>query len=293
MRGVEKDTAWNSSVSVGIGYIAIPFGVDRDTFVKGCYRRERVSIVLEHGSTMVRNCYIDTNVLQQVKFPSSCEELGSPVVFVMDKFNRLPVVVASFTRSRERVISEEESFTIERQINGGNLSIVGTGDGKLLISLDSKTGSRVKIRVKGENSSVDLKCDGKTEVYSKDEVIISSSNKTSQNLLNQVGDVQGSLTLDSSGLKYSDDKGNEIFVDYVNSRVVHHKGSQPVPLGTTLKSELEKLNSKLETLINSLSNTPPVPGDGGSAIQTAVKLALLATEDVDFSDINSEKSYID
>ena len=235
-KGVERSEIWNNNVQVGLAYIVVPFGVDRNDFVQSCYRKERVHIAVERGS-IVKNCYIDSSVLQRIKFPDDSTKLGSQVVFVMEKFRKVPFVIATVTRNMERIISDEETINIQRSLNGGNLSIVGKGDGTLLINLESSDYSKLIIHVTGENSVIDVNSDGLITLNAKDDVTINSSKTIVKNFLNDQGLVEKSLTLDDTGLKYQDDKGNKFSVDYDSNKIIHNEGSQPIPLGTELKDQ--------------------------------------------------------
>lgn len=292
MKGVERSEIWNNNVQVGLAYIVIPFGVDRNDFVQSCYRKERVHIAVERGS-IVKNCYVDSSVLQRIKFPDDSTKLGSQVVFVMEKFRKVPFVIATVTRNMERVISDEETINIQRSLNGGNLSIVGKGDGTLLINLESSDYSKLIIHTTGENSVIDVNSDGLITLNAKDDVTINSSKTIVKNFLNDQGLVEKSLTLDDTGFKYQDDKGNKFSVDYDSNKIIHNEGSQPIPLGTELKDQLDKLNKKFNQFLDTYINTPVVPSDGGLAVQTAVKIATSTLKDADFDNINSEKSFID
>lgn len=292
MSGVSREQSWNDNISVGIGYIGIPFGVDRDKFVKSCYRRNRVHVITDRGSIR-KNCYIDSDVIQEIKFPETCESLGSQIVFVMDSFLKIPIVIANISRTRERVASGENQINIQRSYNGGLLSIVGSGEGKLLINLENSKSSKLLINLSGESSNLEINNKGYTMLSSNNDITINSATKVVKNVLNQSGNVQSSITLDQTGFKYEDDKGNVLFIDYENDKIIHNEGSQPIPLGTELKDQLDKLNEKFNTFLNTYSNTPVVPSDGGAAVQTAVKLAVSTLKDADFKDINSQKSFID
>ena len=292
MKGVERSEIWNNNVQVGLAYIVVPFGIDRDNFVQSCYRKERVHIAVERGS-IVKNCYIDSSVLQRIKFPDDSTKLGSQVVFVMEKFRKVPFVIATVTRNMERVISDEETINIQRSLNGGNLSIVGKGDGTLLINLESSDYSKLIIHTTGENSVIDVNSDGLITLNAKDDVTINSSKTIVKNFLNDQGLVEKSLILDDTGLKYQDDKGNKFSIDYDSNKIIHNEGSQPIPLGTELKDQLDKLNKKFNKFLDTYLNTPVVPSDGGLAVQTAVKIAVSTFKDADFDKINSEKSFID
>ena len=292
MKGVERSEIWNNNVQVGLAYIVVPFGIDRDNFVQSCYRKERVHIAVERGS-IVKNCYIDSSVLQRIKFPADSTKLGSQVVFVMEKFRKVPFVIATVTRNMERVISDEETINIQRSLNGGNLSIVGKGDGTLLINLESSDYSKLIIHTTGENSVIDVNSDGLITLNAKDDVTINSSKTIVKNFLNDQGLVEKSLILDDTGLKYQDDKGNKFSIDYDSNKIIHNEGSQPIPLGTELKDQLDKLNKKFNKFLDTYLNTPVVPSDGGLAVQTAVKIAVSTFKDADFDKINSEKSFID
>lgn len=292
INGVTRDIKFATKTQIGLGYIAIPFGVDRNKFVKSCYRKERVHIIFDQGGTMFKNCYIDSNVLQQIKFPETCRSLGSQVVFIMHRFNAVPIIVASVTRTRERIISDEEQFTINKSIKGGNLSITGSGNGNLIINLSSIDGSKVKLNLKGENSSLEINNDGTTTINSESDIILNSSSKVVKNYLNDSGVVEKSLTLDNNGLTYLDDKGNKFFIDYENNKIIHNDGAEPIPLGNVLQDELDKLNKKFNRFLDAFSNAIIVAGDGGAASQTAVKLATSTLKDADFDNINSSKSFI-
>jgi len=291
-KGVERSEIWNNNMSVGLGYIVVPFGVDRDQFVQTCYRKERVHIAVERGS-IFKNCYIDSSTLQRVKFPETCRQLGSQIVFVMEKFKKIPFVVACVTRNSERIISDEESINIQRSFNKGLLSIVGKGDGSLMINLESVDYSKMIINLTGDNSVLDINSDGIITLNSKDDVTINSSKTIVKNYLNSDGQIEKSLTLDDTGLTYKDDKGNKFIIDYTNNKIIHNEGSQPLPLGTELKDQLDKLNKKFNKFLDTYINTPVVPSDGGKAVQTAVQIATVSMKDADFDKMNSEKSFID
>jgi hypothetical protein len=292
MPGVERTELWNSAVSVGLGYVAIPFGVDRDKFVSSCYRKERVHVAIERGS-LVKNCYIDSDTIQKIKFPKTCEQLGSQIVFVMEKYKKIPIVIACLTRNQERIIADEESINIQKSYKGGLLSIVGKGDGSLLISLEGVDTAKMIIHLTGANSVLDVNSDGTITLNAKDEVTINSSSQIVKNHLNDQGLIEKSLTLDDIGLRYKDDKGNEFFIDYNNNKIVHNQGSQPIPLGTELKTQLDKLNKKFNTFVDAFTSGLIIPGDGGAALKVSVAAAVSTLKDADFDKINSEKSFID
>lgn len=292
-KGIRRDPNWNSGTRVGIGYICLPTGVDREKFVQTCYRKEKVNIALDQGGTMVKDCCIDSSVLQRIKFPQNTKELGSQIVFVTTKFQKIPFVIACLTRTQERIVSEEESFNIQREINGGLLSIVGKGDGKLLINLENTAASKLILNINGKDSILEINNDGTTTINSEKDITINSSTKVSQNVLNEDGDIQKSLSIDSNGMRYEDDNGNSLFIDYENGVIKHNDGEEAIPKGNSLKIELEKMQKKLNTFLNTFSNTVPVGGDGGAAIQTAVKVATQALEDEDFDDVLSTSSFIE
>jgi len=293
MRGITRERRWGTNSTVGIGYIVVPFGVDRDRFVKSCYRKQRVHIALDFGGTMYKNCYIDSRVLQEIKFPEESRELGSRVVYVMDKFNAVPVIVALLERADERVVSGEESFAIHRSINGGDLYIKGNGNGKIFLNLSSTKGAKMKINVSGEDSVLEVNNEGSTTLYTESDINLNSSGKVTQNFLNTSGEIDKTLKLDKAGLEYLDDNDNKFFIEFENGTINHNEGTEPIPLGNKLQTELNNLKEKLNTFLDTFVNTPAVPSDGGETIQTAVKIATALKEDADFDNINSEKSFID
>lgn len=292
MLGVERSELWNSAVSVGLGYVSIPFGVDRDSFVQSCYRKERVYVAIERGS-LVKNCYIDSSVLQRIKFPKTCNQLGSQVVFVMEKYKKTPIVIGCFTRNQERVISDEESINIQRSYNGGLLSIVGKGDGTIFVNLEGVDSAKMIVHLTGDNSELNVNSDGTITLNAKDQVTVNSSTQIIKNYLNDQGLVEKSLILDDIGLTYKDDHGNKFFIDYNNNKIFHNNGSQPIPLGSELKTQVERLNEKFNKFLEVFIDTPATSGDGGKTIQTAVQMATSLLKDADFDSINSAKSFVE
>ena len=121
----------------------------------------------------------------------------------MEKFRKVPFVIATVTRNMERVISDEETINIQRSLNGCNLSIVGKGDGTLLINLESSDYSKLIIHTTGENSVIDVNSDGLITLNAKDDVTVNSSKTIVKNFLNDQGLVEKSLTLDDTGLSVS------------------------------------------------------------------------------------------
>lgn len=78
--GVSRERQSDSPYSVGYGYIAIPSGVDRDDYIDTCFRRERVTVITDLGGVF-NDCYITSDALQRISFPSDIEE--KVVVFVL------------------------------------------------------------------------------------------------------------------------------------------------------------------------------------------------------------------
>ena len=86
--GVKRENIENYNYPVGFGYITIPYDVDRDLYIKTCYRKERVAIQLDDGGGIIRNCYVGKTAMQNIEFPENFDKLGSGVFFIVPKFNK-------------------------------------------------------------------------------------------------------------------------------------------------------------------------------------------------------------
>lgn len=307
IEGVGIERIPNQSYPIGTAYIIIPSDVDRDDFINTCYRKERVSIMLDGGGGTINNCPIDRATLQQILFPADFKSLGSCVVYVSNKFSNQPIIIATISKLNESQILHENSFKKVVKEAGGIVSIEGKAKGgDLFINLESdfENGGSCYITLKSKNntSKFNLRVFGDMNIYSEGEVTLETLKKvkmTSSFMDGNYKKVASTVELSQDGLKYEDKNENsvEISGEEVNikpkTKLNVFEGSSPMVLGDKLKSELEKSKKRIDDIIQSLQIatkliTTEVP------FQTSLTASLAAiTDNEDYGDINSDKSFLD
>lgn len=309
MDGISRDNQSNYNYPVGVGYITIPTGVDRELYIATCYRKERVAIQLDGGGGVVNNCYISTSALQRVKFPDYPDEIGSCVVFISPKFNNIPIITEVVSKEDETQLLEENSFKKIVETATANVSIEGKGkSGELFINVESdfEGEGSIYITLKSKNNTAkfNLNCFGDVNIYSEGKTALKALKDINLQKI-RIEDneeiISSEVILSDSGFELKDSTGNIIRSDteggiiniYPTEKCNLFEGDEPIPKGNTLKIELEKLQTRFNTFLDTYSNTPVTPADGGLVVQTAVKAAMLTVGKEDFENINSLKSFTD
>lgn len=160
-RNIQK----NAPESVGVAYIAIPTDIDRDSFVRTCYRRNRVSIITDFGS-VINECYILDEALERVQFPKTAGEKGSCVAYVSNKFSNKPIIIGILSENDNSSLLEEQMFRFEKEFNGTTILIQGDPQkNSFVINISSKDPSSIEIAAKGNpESKLDINSSGSVNV---------------------------------------------------------------------------------------------------------------------------------
>lgn len=308
MDGISRVSQSNFNHSTGIGYITIPTDIDRDLYVKTCYRKERVAIQLDGGGSVVNNCYISKQTLQNISFPENPQSLGSCVAFISIKHHNLPIIVGVISKPDETQLLEENSFKKLVSTKNANVSIEGKGkSGELFINVESDFEGEgsiyINLKSKNNTSKFNINCFGDINIYSEGETTLKALKNVNLQKLKIEGSeeiISAELLLSDEGFEVRDVFGNtlksnedgEINV-FPASKLNIFEGSQPIPLGTTLQTELKKFQDRFDAFLTSYTNAIPIPSDGGKAIQLAVKATMELVTSEDFENINSKKSFTD
>lgn len=217
----------NSRLTTGIGYIIIPKGVDRDSFVINCLRKETVSLITQDGS-YINNVNIDVDCLQRIEFPENSDSNGSCVVFV-NEFNRnIPIVVAVLSKGNENQLLKEGEFKLFKKTKAGVVVISGDSNkGNLFIQLmsDENSGGEFHIDLLNNNKSskLNINVKGTINIHATDTIRLNSD----------VG-IKFSNTNNDSGLEAAvlGDTLKQIFDDFIdevsNITVTTAIGTQPI-----------------------------------------------------------------
>lgn len=310
---VSKRGVGGKRYSSGIGYIIIPENIDRDSYIANSIKNGTISFATENAERF-DNIKISKNLINYLDFPIKYNELGSQIFFNIIPLINLPIVIGVLTKSGEVNLMLENSFEISRKTEDASVSIIGDGKkGNLSINIDSfqEKGGELNINVNNKNNSAKVKVavNGKIEVEATDEISLTSMSKFSLILLDPKDSTKNSkLSYEKGkGLIYLDEFENlfEINKDNIKispkSKLNIGEGKEPLLLGKTTQTELEKDNAILGALLKAIGDVPTnaadvvfEPGNGApSAFQAKLSLALTLLKKGDYSKILSEKSNTD
>lgn len=289
----------NKKYAVGIGYVAIPFGSDRNKYVETCFRRERIAIQLDAGGSVIQNCYVDKSVLKEISFPETNETLGSPVAYIVPEFNDMPIIVAVISRPGETQLLSENVYKKTVVSKAGVVSLEMNPDGGLFINVDSIFEGRnnflITLKSKYNDAKFDVKCAGDINLYSEGDISLELIKNVYLKKIDVNEGVKvdnASISLTDDGFKYEDKYGNKITCN-TEGKIKFHDGKSPMVKGDELKDQLIKMKNTLDTFIETyLASVTTIDSDSGVSAKIAMELAMQAVRNEDFSKINSSKSFI-
>ena len=277
---------------VGVAKICLPNNISRADLLKQYYRKNVVDLMMPSG-TMAKDCYVSGTVISSIKFPETYKELGSTVVFVTERNDQRPIVIAVLDDVQSRYNLKEESFHIQRSIDNSLVDIFANGDGELFVNVEAEENAVVKINVKGEGAKTELNSDGTTTINSQGEININSLSKVVHNFINSQGEKEAKLEVSQSGLDYEDTSGNKFRVDKTDNKIKMFEGSEPLTKGTALKTQLEQNNAYLTQLQAAISSALVILDSLGVPASSTFNTAMAGATKGNYSNINSQKSFTD
>lgn len=299
--GISRQSVPNYSYQTGFGYIILPIDIDRESYIKTCYRKERVAIRLDSGGGVFTNCFISKSAIQEIKFPATNDQLGSCVAYIVPEFHNIPIIVGVLSKADETQLLEENSFEKVVSTKQAKVSVSGKGKtGELFINVESENESEgniyITLKSKDNTSKFQLSCFGDINIYSE--------GKTNLKALNQVNlesfyiednqqKISAKIILDENGFLFEDKFENKIQSN-LEGKIEIHKGSQPILLGDETVIQLEKMKKRIDDLIDLLNtaNQAITFEVGFRAILTA-GISLLSLDKEDFGNIKSKKLFIE
>lgn len=233
--GVSRQIQKNSPETNGHAYIAIPQGVDRESFIETCYRRNRVTIITDFGA-VINECYILDTALQEIQFPEKEGEKGSCVCYISNVFSNKPVVIGVIYENDESSLLNEQMFRVRKKLNGTEILVQGDPKNNgLTVNVTSIDPSVIKVAVKGNeenqvivesSGSIELKADKKVDVVSFGEInvqikdveeqeavykTIINKDNLSYSRKNEKGDIEVLVNDEKVSLNRKTEKINETF----------------------------------------------------------------------------------
>lgn len=282
--------------SLFIGYVVIPSNIDRDKYVDYCFRRERINIQPEGGGDVVKNCLVSKNIVSELSFPKSLDQLGSAVVFGYCK--RSPIILGVLNRTGDSQLLSENVFKKTVSSEVGVVSIEMKPEGGLFVNVDSvfegESNINITLTSKDNSSKFNVFCQGDINIYSEGETSLETL-KTIRFIKyfvdGKVKKIYSKLSIDDNGLVYEDKFNNKISANK-DGKVLIHDGDSPAVRGLELQTEITKLNNRFKAFVETYLSTIEAVGAGGSAAKIAMQAMMDVFKDADFSSINSKKLFL-
>jgi len=272
--GIARDYSLDTRIGMNKGYIIIPSSIDRNDYVETCLRTQKASILIEGGGGVMHNCIISNHILHDIHFPENSitiqeegkEILGSGVIFFQEPYSGTIVIIAIIPKQDDLNYSFENVTKFFRTKNGKYASVTIDGNsGSIIINSD---GGIVGINVKGRESSLEVVSEGSVSISAERNINLFTTND---------------IILES--LKTTQIKPKKFVVG---------DGDQPIPLGSELKSQLEKLSKRVDGVVDILKNNVPSAAlHPNPAWPTIINPIVAALQKESFSNINSELSFTD
>lgn len=269
--------------SNGIGYVIIKAkdNASRKKYIQNCILKGSVTIALENGG-FIENVPVLKHVWNDIEFPQLGNKMGSLVLWNnIDKANVI-VITGVIPKNNEIINRNENEFFIGRaftqEVDGKQVTnyieISGNADsGKINISIDGgQDDGELSINLFNQNKSTKL------NVIVKGDINFDGSNDTNFTTKNNFNaSAQNILNLLA---KKSINLGT---------------GKEPLVLGNTLKTEIEKTNNLLQVIVKVLTGAPITEAGNGapSSLQQSLASAIRTQNLGDFSKILSKLSNTD
>lgn len=262
--------------SIGGGYAIIPKDVERDKYIEHCYRTHTIFILTE-SNEYIKNVKIDKSSLREIDFPETSEDLGSFVIWANYVKHNYPIVIGVYGKGDEPSELSESSFSFSKRFNKSKVEISASAKERyLLINSFSEEGSEIVIQAVDPNSK------SKLRVIIKGEIKLESSKNISIKSVENIEILldKKKLILDSkNGLSYEDENGNKFVINedsisFITEYFSIGEEGQPIPLGQELKTNLEKEQNSLTSLLNAIKSAPITPGDGGASFKASLIIAI-------------------
>jgi len=306
IEGVGKPKKINRGYTVGVGYIILPKGTDRDKYIKTCYRKERVAIQLDHGLGIIPNCYITTSALREIVFPEQDGYLGSCVAFMGDEYSSAPIIVGVVTKLNETQLLDENIYKKSVATKDSRVDVEINGNtGEMFINVDSQfeNGGAITVNLNSKNNTSKFKvnCFGDISLYSEGDTSLETLKTTNI----QCSYIEGlekktasRINLSQEGMLYEDKNGNSISAtdDTINivpkTKLKVFEGKSPMVLGDELKKQLEVVTKRIDNIRDTLKIPDPTKVMSPWQILATASLSSQVDKE-DFDNINSTKSFLE
>jgi len=273
----------NKRYPSGTCYLIIPENVDRDKYVKGCYRTGRVAVLMDDGS-FIPNVPIGLSILKDVDFPNEVKELGSQLIWVNHMVHNKPIIIDRILKDDEAIDLDENEFELEKYTENGFVSIRGVAkEGNLFINVEGKNsnGGKIYIDVSNEDEEGDI--------------ILNLKGDLRAELKNLIYNILEEWNIENTGgININSKEDININPTEDGKKVNLGTGDEPILLGDKTVDELSKEVQALTDLLTSIANIVPVNVVNGSPDATWASwqsAVATITQRGSLDNVKSEKSF--
>jgi hypothetical protein len=312
--GMKIDSDYSGLMSAGIGYVIIPKDVDVDEYIKDCYLSNTITIYGGYGNQIFYNISIEEDALKRVNFPAQYGDYGSPVIWINIPIHEVPIIIGVLRFKDDKYSFEEQSYRLSRSYKNNHIDFnIRAQKGSVdlnIISGDEPANYTMKVVNSKKNSTISLYCKGFINLHSTDKITLKSEKSYEINTVNKKGEIQGSILYENGkGFTMVDEFGNkatmvdgkinfvskEINVGDKDTKTVNLAGGkEPVPLGDSLKDELEVERKRLDDVISALQNAQVSTDYSGAGLLATINAGLAKiVKKADYSGVLSKVSKTD
>ncbi len=278
-----------SSKHSGTGRIIIPSDTDRDAYIRRCYDTGRVAII-SYGSGVIRQAAIMLHVVNNIEFPLTPEEYGSPVTYRKIP-NREEYIIDGVYKENNNVFDiSEYQFSIGRKTEDGISMIAGdASDGSMVVTVNHnkkggnltvnignrKTGGKMQFNISGI-AGIDTE-EFNINTYKKFSVTLPKDGDAGMTSISYVKGV---------GFNYVDEFGNKIILnkDHIQAvsaatKIDFGDGAEPLALAKTLKKLLDQLTDDIQSLATECAKivVPTPMGNSGLPLNAGIFTQLVSS----------------
>jgi hypothetical protein len=266
-----------------VAYLVIPEDIDRELYIKECYRKQQVMMRDERGASWKR-VFVAKSLLKELEFPSTSEERGSVLICNRVPKDSVPVVVNILDlKSTVSYIEEEKQWRAQRTFEGNVADIdMRAQEPSIDISVNSLIDDqgRINIKVVNPNDSAQLNIlvKGDVNIEAQEKFTVSSDKQLELEIRDEDDEQIAHINYTKeTGLLIEDEWGSRItmkeksvMLKEAGGRVIDvtdqyvNLGSETeagefVALGETLKGLLEDLLDAIMALTVTTNAGPSGP----------------------------------
>lgn len=242
----------------GVGFIVVPDDNTREQYIKDCYRTSTVTMNGGYGYGYISSVKIFPDVLQQIKFPITQNDRGTPVFWVRENFSNRPIIVGILSEdgytnllkeNQQRIVQQIGDNTVEIFLDANssllNINVVGNSETPSTINIKNSSGS--------DKSVLNIETDGQASI-SANSIIATSRKEFNIFLKNSKNEELISIIGNEEKTEYKDHFNNKIISDkdkvniQVDKKFDINGGKEPMVLGNTLAELLNEFLAAVQKI---------------------------------------------